>query len=436
MVINEPPSLKRIDKIFYGMGRFGSTTLLTLISLATFYLYKEIYLLDDVLNGYANAIGKIAIAISSFVMGYISDIKSHPRLGKRKPFIISGSFLLAFSFTMLFFPHLFIDLTDQIQLFSYEALWLASFNFFYGYLLTPYQAWLPEITRPDERMEVSGYENVFNVIGNMVGTGGSFAIPLVAKTNPSILYQFIIIISIIEIIFYIPATIRIKEPKLYIEQPNLLEDIKKLVTDTNFMHWIGSRGVMSLGHTIMLTVLLGFLDKFLQLVGLEYIETAAFLLIMIMLSFILWLKLRGKYSIKKLLVIGNILLMVPLAFLIVLLPQYDIVVKQRIALILLTLGAIGLAAYWILNYVILANIIDANTKMTGESLAGAYTGFDGIILNIFQATGYVITGYIFAIFGDYVGYVIWGPIAAIFVFLGTVYFVYKVDPEPEIIYEK
>ena len=429
--------LPRIDKIFYGMGRFGSTTLLTLISLATFYLYKEIFELSDVLNGYANAIGKLAIMISSIVMGYLSDKTRHPRLGRRKPFIISGSILLAISFSFLFFPNLFIDVKNQLMLFAYEAFWLAAFNFFYGYLLTPYQAWLPEITRPEERAEVSGYENLFNVLGNIVGTGGSFAIPIVAKNAPNILYNFVIIVSIIEIFFYIPSVIRIKEPKISLYQPKFLSELSIVIKDRNFINWIISRGIMSMGHTIMLTVLLGFLSEFLKLTDIKYLGTALFLMVLIMISFAVWVKLsRKKGMIKRLLIIGNALMIVGLFSIITLAPQYDLVLKQQIALVYLTLGAFGLAAYWILNYVILANIIDANAKVTGVSRAGTYTGFDGIVLNIFQASGYVIVGYIFALFGDYYGYVYWGPISAVLILLGTIYFYLFVNPEPEVIYEQ
>lgn len=428
--------LSRADKIIYGMGRFGSTTLLTLISLATFFLYKEIYLLDDVLNGVANAIGKIAIAVSSIAMGYISDRFEHKKLGRRKPFVLTGSIFLAVSFILLFFPHIFVNINDQIMLFGYEALWLAAFNFFYGYLLTPYQAWLPEITRPHERVEVSGYENFFNVLGNMVGMGGSLAIPIVAQTMPQVLYQFIIVVAIIEILLYVPPVLRLQEPKVPPPTQNIWREAISVLRDRNFLNWIISRGTMSMGHTIMLTVLLGFLSKFLQLADIRYIGTAIFLLVLIMASFGFWVKVSGKGRIKKLLIIGNILMITGLFLISTLSLDFSLEFKQNLAMIYLTLGAFGLSAYWILNYAILANIIDADTKVGGKSRAGTYTGVDGVILNIFQATGYVIVGYIFEIFGDYYGYVFWGPIAAVFVLLGTVLFYFLVDPEPEIIYKR
>ncbi len=425
----EIPRLKKVDKVFYGLGRFGSTTLLTLISLATFFLYLERYALDPILNGYANAIGKIAIAISGFVMGYISDIKVHPRLGRRKPYIISGSILLAVSFTLLFIPELVIGTEDQFTLFLWEATWLASFNFFYGYLLTPYQAWLPEITRPDERVEVSGYENVFNLAGNIIGTGAAFAIPLVVHGDLTLLYYFIIIASIVEIICYIPAYLRIQEPKIYIKQPDLIKDLGIIISNSNYMTWITARGVMSMGFTILLTVVLGFLSNYLALTDIRYLSTAMGVLLIIMVGFGLWSFVRKYINIKKAFIASLIILIIPLSLLLSLEYIADLGTKQLIGTILLTVGAIGLSGYWLFNYVILANIIDADTRVRGESRAGSYTGFDSIILNIFQAIGYALTGYIFYIYGEIKGYLYWAPYAALLVLMGLIIFL-KVDPEP------
>ena len=421
--------LEKIDKIFYGMGRFGSTALLTLITLATFFLYQTRFSLDPVLNGYANAIGKIAIAISGFVMGYISDVRVHPKLGRRKPYIISGSILLAISFVLLFTPEFFIDITNQFYLFLYEATWLASFNFFYGYLLTPYQAWLPEITRPEERVEVSGYENVFNLVGNIVGTGGSFAIPLLAKSDLTILYYFVVIISIVEILFYLPAYLRIKEPKIYLKQPNIVKDIQIIISNKNYMYWIFARGIISIGLTIVLTVILGFLSDYLALTDIKYLGAALGVMLVILIAFGLWTYMSKVWGIKKSFIASEIVLVIPLSLIVILLFISDKNLQQLLGIILLTTGGIGLSGYWLYNYAILANIIDADTKQRGESRAGSYTGFDSIVLNIFQAIGYVIVGYNFAIFGKVLGYIYWAPIASIFILIGLIVFL-KVEPEP------
>ena len=98
--------MKKRDKIIYGSGRLGSSILLQLVGFLSFYLYFEFFLLDPLLNGIANAIAKLVIAYSGFHMGYISD-KTKSRWGRRKPFILIGAPSLAFTFIMLFIPHIF-----------------------------------------------------------------------------------------------------------------------------------------------------------------------------------------------------------------------------------------------------------------------------------------------------------------------------------------
>ncbi|NIU86068.1 MAG: hypothetical protein GWN56_01825, partial [Nitrosopumilaceae archaeon] len=75
-----------------------------------FWAYIYIFEIPPELSGIGNAVGKIAIAFSGFFFGYLSDAidPSKRKLGRRKLFIWIGAPLLAFSFVMLFTPHLFI----------------------------------------------------------------------------------------------------------------------------------------------------------------------------------------------------------------------------------------------------------------------------------------------------------------------------------------
>jgi len=421
--------LRKSDKVFYGLGRLGSTTLLSVFSLATYYLYDKVYSVDPVLNGIANALGKLSIAVSSFVMGYISDRTIHPRLGRRKPFILSGSIFLAISFVMLYIPELLIDTSAMFTLFIWEAIWASGFNFFYGYLLTPYQAWLPEITMPDERVEVSGYENLFNLIGNIIGMGGSFALPFIIMYKREIWYELIIVLSIVEILCYLPAYLRIREPEVYIKQPNIIQELRIVISNRHYILWIFSRGILSVGVIMVTTLIMKFLEQYLQFMGIQYLTVALGVMVVIMVFFFIWQIISKKYRVKKSMYFSLGILGISL----MLLYTLDFLsppLKQTAGLFLLVLGAIGLSGYWLFNYVILANIIEGDTLITGESRAGIYTGFDGIILNIWQATAYVITGYVDKIYPVSTS-ALWGLVAGISVIVGLLIFRY-VDPEPHL----
>ena len=486
--------MKRIDKIFYGMGRFGSTALLSIVSLATFYIYLKKYELDPWLNGVANGIGKIVIALSGFFIGYLSDKTIHPKLGRRKPFIISGTFALAISFIMLFLPDFFIPVKDQLTLFLYETLWVSSFNFFYGYLLTPYQAWLPEITLPEERVEVSGYENTFNLLGNIVGIAGSFALPLIIQQGGMLLFYVVVILGIIEILFYVPAYIRIQEPKKYIPHPSIIKETLIAIRNKNYVTWIIAQGIMSLGFTILITLILVYIEDVLLLTGIMYFVFAGVLLVFVVSFFIVWGLMSKKFKIKRTMlsaltilvfvlpltwIIGRmpltiieaafiIFVIVSISAVIVLMKEVSIKSKKNLiiiaitllylawfvskstslfslimkgdslplllpieiqGLILVTLAAIGLSGYWLFPYVIIAHIAEVDEIITGESRAGMYTGFNSIPLNIFQATAYIITGYITGL-PNMLGYYLWGPICGVFILIGMLVFIF-VDTDPD-----
>ena len=413
--------MKRIDKIFYGMGRFGSTTLLSVVSLATFYIYLSKYGLDPWLNGIANGIGKLIIAFSGFFVGYLSDKTIHPRLGRRKPFIISGAIALAISFIMLFIPEFFIPLNDQILVFVYETVWNGSFQFFYGYLLTPYQAWLPEITWPEERVEVSGYENTFNILGNIVGIVGSFALPVVIEQGGLLLFQVVVLFGIIEILFYLPAYIRIQEPKKYIKQPNIIRETLIALKNKNYVTWLIAQGFMSIGLTILITIVLTYIETVLQLTGILYLAFGGELLVVVVIFFLIWNKLSKRWKIKRTMNISLaiLILSLPLTWFI---GQYPMPLPtQTMGFVLIALAASGLSGYWLFPYVIIAHIVEADEIITGESRAGMYTGFNSIPLNFFQAVAYVITGYVVGL-PNMLGYYLWGPVCSIFILIGLLIF--------------
>jgi len=145
------------QKIYYGICRFGTTILLNVVFLATFWMYSNTIDLDPMLNGIGNAAGKIVIGISSFFFGFVSDSlsSSKAKYGRRKLFIWIGAPLLGLSFTMLFIPHFIIPDGSQNAIFLWLLIWNSMFHFFYGFLLTPYQSWLPELIILEERVGVS-----------------------------------------------------------------------------------------------------------------------------------------------------------------------------------------------------------------------------------------------------------------------------------------
>ena len=137
--------LSMFKKISYGMGRFGSSLMLSLVGLTAFYIYGEHFDLNWILDGIALASSYIIIGLTHWITGYYSD-SINTRWGRRKPFVIIGAPGLAITGFLIYVPNWFMDTanpSNQMPLFGYVLLFLCMFKFFYAFLLTAFQAWMP-----------------------------------------------------------------------------------------------------------------------------------------------------------------------------------------------------------------------------------------------------------------------------------------------------
>ncbi|HEV2359183.1 MAG TPA: MFS transporter [bacterium] len=130
----------------YGAGALGASVLLQTILLWLVYFYappagQGVTRLAPVLVGLALAAGRIVNAISNPPIAYWSD-RLRTRWGRRRPFIAAGAPALAACFALLWLP----PVGAAGLVYTYTALTLAGFFFFFSLVMNPYAAMLPEIT--------------------------------------------------------------------------------------------------------------------------------------------------------------------------------------------------------------------------------------------------------------------------------------------------
>jgi len=412
--------LTKLQKLSYGIARLGSTTLLSAFSFAGFYVYWDVYKLDPQLSGVVSAIGKLAILINSVIMGYLSDA-TRSRLGKRKPYIITGSPLLAISAVMYFVPFLFISIEDKSALFYWGAFWNAAFNFFYGYLLTPYQAWMPEITEPEERITITTLQNVSNILGNVVGVVFSFLVPTLYRGG--LLLPVMAAFAVMEVLLYMPSVLLIPVESKAVLTPKITRDILDLLKYREFMLWEGVRMLMSAAETMITALVVKYVSSVVGLGGdLASVVFGVVMVVFVMGAFPFWGKQarkigKGPALIRAAVILTAGLLLAPLpAFL------QDQALKIAVGLLAIALGAVGISAYELFPYAVVADLAHWDELRTGLSRAGLFTGFEGIPINISQSLTYLLVGYLASLppFNGYdytLGLVVWGPIASVFAVL-------------------
>ncbi|MBY8999561.1 MAG: MFS transporter [Candidatus Heimdallarchaeota archaeon] len=391
------------QKIFYGICRFGTTILLNVVFVATFWMYSNTINLDPMLNGIGNAVGKLVIGISSFFFGFVSDSlsSSTAKYGRRKLFIWIGAPLLGLSFTMLFTPHFIIPDSSQTGIFLWLLIWNSLFHFFYGFLLTPYQSWLPEITKPEERVGVSAVMNITNLFGGAVGSG--FALLMAGIIQESggvvgdaavVLLSFAIIFSVVEIVMFIPALVSIKEKHVATKKKNIWKELKVALKNKNYVVWMISYAILSVGITIMSVLMLDFVHVVLGLnTTLDNFIFAALMFVAMVLGFYTWSILSKKKGIKLSLIISYCFLLIwmPLTILVGKIPLIPLIIQGYIFGFF---AVFGMSAAFLFPYVIIADIADKDEKDTLENRSGVYTGFKSIPTNIAQAGGFILVGYL------------------------------------------
>ena len=444
-------------KLLFAFPRLGSSLVLGMEGFALFNLYYTGYGLSALLVTLAQAIGYIVIGFGQFFLGWISDGK-YTKWGRRKPYIIILAPLLGISFIFLFLPTLFLpDLVllpsnklspeSTSLLFTWFLVWDILFKISYS-MTTVYQSWMAEQFINPERPKVSQYQNYFNWIGN-----GSMALvsilvltkyvnilsppqpdppapPIPLNPNAPIPVDFLIFtfaFGIIAIVSFILSGILMpKEPRFEIKT-NLKENLKIVLKNRNYLLVTLMIGIASLGWSILNDALLAYNQAALFLTGTDFYIIAGVLLIGIFTFLFIWRRILEKRGKKKALL--NIFLFAIIFLPISLLALIEAIPRLLLGILFVLIATGTLGGWYLIPYIIYADIAQDDEQKTGQLKAGIYAGFNSIILNLFQAFGVFVLGVaieslpIITLTGQSValGLIVFGPIASVILLVAFFY---------------
>ncbi len=428
---NKSESLKGKFAI-YGMPRLSTSTVLGVVDMALLTIYTLGYGLFPLFAGIAMGMGKLAIAVSQFLMGWLSD-KINTKYGKRKPFMILCSPILGVSFVFLMIPTVFISNPTDITLFIWVLIWDFIFQFFYGALTTPYQSWVAEQFEVKFRPKASAFQNLFGFLGTGVGVVFAFLIVPSFRDEYQASGQIIFSYTLLTIIFailivalyYACAYLLPVEPLTNLKMDFIL-DVKQLLKDKNFMKVCLLQGIAFLAWGMVTPTLLGFTTEVLNFETSSMVVAAGVLFLGIMVFLFTWKRLIEKKGKKTTISLIFLLAVIILPFsLIGLIPGG---VSFPVAIIYVVGVAACLGGWYLFPYIWYADLAEDAKKRgdVDEMKAGLYAGFPNILLNIFQAIALVITGAILALpnvpgktFSW--GYVLWGVWCSAVLLIGLIY---------------
>ncbi len=438
------PMLPLSKKIGYSMGRFGPSFLLSMITVTAFYVYGTRFDLNWFLNGVSLAASYTVIGLTHWLTGYYSDGLKN-RFGRRRPFVILGTPGIVITGFLLFVPNWFLNTADsslELVVFGYYVTMLCLFKFFYAFTMTAHQAWLPEITHEDERPLTSGLMNTFNFAADSGGALLGFMTPLLfidgpppqlSETGLMLLLSF----SLITFIFMLPSMTVIRE-KEEIEpvKRSLSEETRVAIGNRTFVRWTIAVGFLSFTFITISHQMVGFIQQVLLLDTIEaLIPPALGMLGSTVVCFYLWLIGIRRLGKRKSLMIGLCILAIVIPLTPVLQSLGGIIGYTLVAFLFFVAIGAGMAIYYLMSYVVPADIAHVDELVTGESRAGIYTGFIGVPLNMFQAAASLLLGglmYMSDIMtgNELWGLMWWGPFFAPFLIIAA-FILRKVDIDPD-----
>jgi len=415
----------------YGMPRLGASSILTLIDMGLLSLYTTGYGVSTVLAGFALGMGKLAIAASQFLLGWLSDT-TKTRFGKRKPYMITLAPILGIAFILLCLPTVFMPNPSMMDLFWWLLIFDLAVQFVYGGLTTPYQSWMAEKFEVQERPKASAFQNLFGMMGVAVAVIVVFLVLPKATSSYSStgilttdFIAVIIAIGVMVIVLFYLCTILLTTEEQKETKVDFIADVKFILQDKNFMKVCILQGIAFLAWGMITPTLIDFVTIVLGFEG-TYMYIAAVILFLGIMGFLFtWLKLIDKKGKKSTIAIIFLLAVIVLPFsLIGLLPEIPYAVA-----IIYTIGvAACLAGWYLFPYIWYADLAE-DAKQRGDlddMKAGLYAGFPNVLLNIFQAVALMITGLILALPDvpgqtySY-GYVIWGVWCSGVLLIGYIY---------------
>ncbi|MHA1902029.1 MAG: MFS transporter [Promethearchaeota archaeon] len=416
--------------MLFALPRIGSTLLLGVVGFALLMLYTTGYGLDPAKVSFIISLGYVAIAASQFFFGWLSDVTYSEKYGARKPYVFIMAPILVLSFMFLLMPGLVLKNSDERTLLIWLGVWNTLFEISYA-ITTPYQAWMAEQFAAEDRAKCSQIQNIFNFIGQVtqvlftmvILTGLTTALQEHPEIVPPVFLWTCIIFGAIFIgSFYISAILMPKEAKPA-EKPNMIENLKTVFKNKNYLAVTSMQGIASIGWAISGTVMLKFLTDVLFLDTMQYIIVAALLIIGMIIFLAIWKRVIKKKGKKKSII--NVFIVGTLFMPISLLGRINWSNPIYFAVIFI-LGIAGVMGGWYLfPYIMYADLAEDDKRRTNVMKAGLYAGFPSIVLNLLQAFGLFILGLLFDNLPTYtVGtneiswtMIVWGPVCSFFLIL-------------------
>lgn len=430
----EQQSLRRRDRILYGFGHFGVSSLGYMVVACVMPFYNPpaaareagamMLVSSATLIGIVLFLSRTVDLIADPLAGFLSD-RTRSRWGRRKPYLVISTPLVVLSFILLWYPP--VNGASDINAWYALALLCAFFGFFAGYF-GPYLGLLPEIARDtNERVKLAMVQGGFNLLG--IATGALVVGCLAPRYGYA--HTALVLGPLGVVTMWIaclgPSERQCHEPTTG-PRMGLRTALVKTFTNVPFLIYWGSYYLYLVS---LMVIIAGMEYSASTLMGLPTGASGSISAIPLLgglLCLPLAKRLTELRGPREAFLIGILWLSctAPLLGLVGFTHDFSISLWQARGLVALLSPAV--AILFTVPYTILSSICDLDFQRTGHHREAMYFGFQGTMLKGALGFAPLIAAVVMRVFqaspNSLLGYRMFGPVAGVMALLGFLLFLF------------
>jgi glycoside/pentoside/hexuronide:cation symporter, GPH family len=351
------------------------------------------------------------------------------RLGRRTPFLLAGGILYVAVFVALFYPPAASHGTANTV---YLLLMAGAYFFMFTVYVCPYLSLMPELAHTaNDRVDMATLRAVFSLVGvagALVGSG-----ILIGVLGFKGMIWSMALAGLL--LMYLPVLVKEKD---YADAQPATLGLMSAVTTTlknrafriylagNSTFWFGFN-IITLGLPFYATVLLGRPETDVSILFASAFGVA-------FLAFPLINKLAKKWG-------HRVVMLISMVMFALVLPQFYLLGRPIFGLdpmiyayLVMAMAGLPLATLFVLPDAMVSSITDMEVNLSGQRREAMYFGTQGLVLKMMMGLSTLVTGTMMQLFGNTIasplGIRLTGPVAALFVIIGGIFFWFY--PEKEV----
>ena len=249
---------------FWGLGAFATTTMLNGVSIVLLFFLVNFVKVEPVIAGGLLFASKLFDGLIDPPIGMLSD-RTESRFGRRRPWMLGGSFFCGLSFALLFNVPMG---ASQTGVYLFVSGWLFVYTVAYAVFTVPYLAMPGELTDDyHDRSRLMSWRTVFMTFGNLMGAAvppvmvSAFGGDRPAYGRMGIIIGLVIFAAmVLTVVGTAGARQRARDP----EPMSLMENFRILRRNVPLLILMGTKILLYIGLAAFTAVLLFFFSSLLK----------------------------------------------------------------------------------------------------------------------------------------------------------------------------